>query len=55
MVSVKVFMRVTNEPLKRTPVVLELDPEGQQTPVVPTDRSGVARFDVGPGSGKVLV
>jgi len=55
MISVKIFMRVTNEPLKRTPVVLELDPEGQQTPPVPTDRAGVARFDVGPGSGKVLV
>ncbi|MGA7981807.1 MAG: TusE/DsrC/DsvC family sulfur relay protein [Chromatiaceae bacterium] len=55
MISVKVFMRVTNEPLKRTPVVLQLDPDGRYTPPVPTDRTGVARFDIPPSSGKVLV
>jgi tRNA 2-thiouridine synthesizing protein E len=55
MISVKVFMRITNEPLKRTLVVLQLDPEGEATPPVATDRTGVARFDLPAGSGKVLV
>ena len=55
MIAVRVFMRVTNEPLKRTPVVLQTDADGATTPQAFTDRSGVARFDLGPGSGKVLV
>jgi tRNA 2-thiouridine synthesizing protein E len=55
MISVKVFMRVSHEPLKRTPVVLEMDPDGHQTEPVATDRAGIARFDLPPSSGKVLV
>jgi len=55
MIAVKVKMRVTNEPLKRTPVVLQMDADGAQTAPVLTDRSGVARFELPPGSGKVLV
>jgi tRNA 2-thiouridine synthesizing protein E len=48
-------MKVTKEPLKRTPVVLQLDVDGTQTPPVLTDRGGCARFDLPPTSGKVLV
>lgn len=55
MIAIKVYMKVTNEPLKRTPVVLRLDPDGSETPAVATDRAGVAIFDLPPGSGKVLV
>jgi len=55
MIAVRVFMKATNEPLKRTPVVLQTDADGATTPQALTDRSGVARFDLGPGSGKVLV
>lgn len=55
MIAVKVFMKVTNEPLKRTPVVLKLDADGSETPPVLTDRSGTAHFDLPPASGKVLV
>lgn len=55
MIAVKVVIKATNEPLKRTPVVLRLDADGAETPPVLTDRAGVARFELPPGSGKVLV
>lgn len=55
MISVKVFMKATNEPLKRTPVVLQLDPDGVLSQPAFTDRSGVASFDMQPASGKILV
>jgi tRNA 2-thiouridine synthesizing protein E len=55
MIAVRVVMKVNNEPLKRTPVVLHLDAEGRETAPILTDRGGVARFDLPPGSGKVLV
>jgi tRNA 2-thiouridine synthesizing protein E len=55
MIAVKVFMKVTREPLKRTPVVLSLDADGSQTTPVLTDRQGVARFDLPAASGKILV
>ncbi len=55
MITVKLFMRVTKEPLKRTPVVLQMDADASATAPVLTDRDGIARFDVDPGSGKVLV
>ena len=55
MIAVRVSMKTTCEPLKRTPIVLEFDADGSQTPPVLTDRSGVARFDLPPTSGKVLV
>jgi len=48
-------MKVTNEPLKRTPVVLRMDADGVETEPVFTDRAGIARFELPPGSGKVLV
>ncbi|MCW8956704.1 MAG: TusE/DsrC/DsvC family sulfur relay protein [Gammaproteobacteria bacterium] len=55
MISVKVFMKATNEPLKRTPVILELDPDGNRTQAVLTDRSGIANFDIDACSGKILI
>lgn len=55
MITVKVCMKFTREPLKRSPVVLQLDADGRETAPVPTDRAGVARFDLDPASGKVLV
>lgn len=55
MIAVRVFMKVTNEPLKRTPVVIYRDADGVETGPVLTDRAGVARFDLPAGSGKVLV
>jgi len=55
MIAVRVCMKVSQEPLKRTPVVLQLDSDCSETEPVLTDRAGVARFDVAPGSGKVLV
>ena len=55
MIAVRVFMKATNEPLKRTPVVLQIDADGATTPQALTDRGGVARFDLSPNSGKVLV
>lgn len=54
-ISVKVFMKTSNEPLKRTPVVLRIDADDSETPPVLTDRTGVARFDMPPVSGKILV
>jgi len=55
MIAVRVCMKVTNEPLKRTPVVLQIDADGSETEPVLTDRAGVARFELPPASGKVLV
>ena len=55
MIEITVIMKATNEPLKRTPVTLQLDAEDNQTAPVLTDRDGVARFDLPPSSGKVLV
>jgi len=55
MIAVKVLMKLTSQPLKRTPVVLRLDADGVETPAVLTDRSGVALFDLPAASGKVLV
>lgn len=54
MIEVRVYMRATKEPLKRTPVVLRMDGADETGPVL-TDRAGVARFPLPPGSGKVLV
>ncbi len=55
MITVRVCMKVSKEPLKRTPVLLQLDLDCSETEPVLTDRAGVARFDVAPGSGRVLV
>ena len=54
-IAVKVAMRFSHEPLKRTPVVLQMDADDQPVGPVLTDRSGLAVFDLPPGSGKVLV
>jgi hypothetical protein len=48
MIAVRVVMRVTAQPLKRTPVVLRTDADGAETAPVLTDRSGLARFEMGP-------
>jgi len=55
MIAVKVVMRATAQPLKRTPVVLRTDVDGVESGPVLTDRTGFARFEMGPTSGKVLV
>jgi tRNA 2-thiouridine synthesizing protein E len=55
MIAVRVVMRATAQPLKRTPVVLRTDSDGAETAPVLTDRTGLARFEMGPTSGKVLV
>jgi len=55
MIAVKVCMKVSNEPLKRTPVVLRMDADDSETAPVLTDRSGVARFEQPPSSGRILV
>jgi len=55
MISVNVMMKFTNQPLKRTPVEIILDADGSHVGPVPTDRAGVAQFDMAPSSGKVLV
>jgi tRNA 2-thiouridine synthesizing protein E len=55
MIAVKVCMKFTREPLKHTPVVLEIDADGSRSLPVLTDRAGMARFELPPASGKVLV
>ncbi len=55
MIAVRVAMKFGNEPLKRTPVVLQMDADGRQVGPVLTDRTGVALFDLPPASGKILV
>ena len=55
MIQVMVSMKATREPLKRAPVTLRLDADGSETSSVLTDRAGIARFDLPPTSGKVLV
>lgn len=55
MISIRVAMKYGREPLKRTPVVLQMDADGAPVGPVLTDRTGVAVFDLPPGTGKVLV
>lgn len=55
MISVRVAMKFGHQPLKRTPVVLQMDADDRRVGPVLTDRTGVALFDVSPASGKVLV
>lgn len=55
MITIRVAMRFTREPLKRTPVIVQMDADDRPVGPVLTDRGGVARFDLPPGSGKVLV
>lgn len=55
MITIKVFMRISKEPLKRTPVVVQRDVDNEPTKPTSTDRLGIARFDLPPGTGKVFV
>lgn len=55
MLTVRVLMKTNQEPLKRTPVTVVLDAMANQARTALTDRAGEARFDLPPGSGKVLV
>ena len=55
MIAIKVVMKLDRSPLKRTPVALHLDADDRLIAAVPTDRAGVARFDLPPATGKVLV
>ena len=55
MIAVRVAMKFSDEPLKRTPVTVQMDADEQPVGPVLTDRAGVATFDLPPGSGKVLV
>jgi tRNA 2-thiouridine synthesizing protein E len=55
MITVRLVMKLNQAPLKRVPVALRLDALDLTTEPIPTDRSGVARFDLPPGTGKVLV
>jgi tRNA 2-thiouridine synthesizing protein E len=55
MISVRVLMKLDRSPLKRALVALRLDTRDQLTPSVPTDRSGIARFDLPHATGTVLV
>ena len=55
MITVRVLMKMSHEPLKRTPVTVVLDALQGEARTERTDRLGEARFDLPPGSGKVLV
>ncbi len=54
MVSVRVTMKSTGVPLKRTLVVIEVDGSEERLQAS-TDRTGTASFDIGCVSGKILV
>jgi tRNA 2-thiouridine synthesizing protein E len=53
MITIRICMKVTNEPPKRTPIVAQIDTDGSETGPVFTDRTGTARFDLPAASGKV--
>lgn len=55
MITVRVAMKFSGEPLKRTPVLLRMDAVEDPLGPVLTDRAGAATFDVPPGSGIVEV
>jgi len=55
MITVKVRLKTTGEPLKRVPIALAFDVDQSVTPPVATDRGGAAHFSVPAGPGKVLV
>lgn len=55
MLEVTVKMKYSGEPLKRTPVELRLDTAPDQPVEGATDRTGVARFDIRPASGKIVI
>lgn len=55
MVNISVAMKFSRQPLKRTPVEIVLDEDGRHLGPVPTDRAGIAYFDIASSSGKVLI
>jgi tRNA 2-thiouridine synthesizing protein E len=55
MITVRIRIQVTNDPLKLTPVVCHMDTVGPETKPVHTNRTGVALFELPPGTGKILV
>jgi len=55
MLQIRVSMKFTNEPVKRTPVILYLDTDPEHPIQGGTDRAGVATFDIPPASGKVVI
>ena len=55
MMRIHVSMKFTNEPVKRTPVILYLDTDPEHPIQAVTDRAGVATFDIPPASGKVVI
>lgn len=55
MLRIHVSMKFSNEPVKRTPVVLYLDTQPQQAIESTTDRVGVAVFDIPAASGKIVI
>lgn len=55
MLRIHVSMKFTNEPLKRTPVLLVLDTDPSQPLQGSTDRNGIASFDMPPASGKIVI
>lgn len=55
MLLIHVAIKFTNEPVKRTPVVLVLDTNPAHPVESSTDRMGTAIFDIPAVSGKVLV
>jgi tRNA 2-thiouridine synthesizing protein E len=55
MLRIHVSMKYTNEPVKRTPVVLFLDTDPEHPIQGATDRTGVATFNIPPASGKIVV
>ena len=55
MINIKVSMKFSNQPLKRVPVEIILDEDGQHIGPVATDRSGLVGFDIPATSGKIMV
>jgi tRNA 2-thiouridine synthesizing protein E len=55
MLRIHVSMKFSNQPVKRTPVVLFLDTNPDHPVEGATDRSGTATFDIAPASGKVVI
>ena len=55
MVNIKVTMKFSNQPLKRTPVEIILDENDQRIGPLATDRGGAVSFDLPATSGKIMV
>jgi len=55
MITVKIRLKTTGEPLERVSIALAFDADQSVTPPVTTDPGGEAHFSVPGGPGKVLV